>query len=77
MNGTNTAGLSPSTRRSEETGCSPPTPSGSFMLRRPVIRIWHTVTNNGTGGAQTLEYIADFHYEKELKKKAAFPEMKS
>ena len=38
---------------------SPRPPPGDDL---PVIRTWHTVTNNGHE-TQTLDYIANFHYE--------------
>lgn len=47
--------------KDEETGVTADS-FWQFYDGLPVIRTWHTVTNNGTE-AQTLEYIANFHYE--------------
>ena len=45
----------------EETGVTASS-SWQFYDDLPVIRTWHTVTNNGHE-TQTLDYIANFHYE--------------
>ena len=47
--------------KDEETGVTADS-FWQFYDGLPVIRTWHTVTNNGTE-TQTLEYIANFHYE--------------
>ena len=47
--------------KDEETGVTAAS-SWQFYDDLPVIRTWHTVTNNGHE-TQTLDYIANFHYE--------------
>lgn len=47
--------------KDEETGVTADS-FWQFYGGLPVIRTWHTVTNNGTE-TQTLEYVANFHYE--------------
>ena len=49
------------TYKDEETGVTASS-SWQFYDDLPVIRTWHTVTNNGHE-TQTLDYIANFHYE--------------
>ncbi|MFQ9396016.1 MAG: hypothetical protein ACLR2E_20855 [Lachnospiraceae bacterium] len=60
--------------KDEETGVTAAS-SWQFYDDLPVIRTWHTVTNNGHE-TQTLDYIANFHYEG-IEKRASFPGMKS
>ena len=47
--------------KDKETGVTAAS-SWQFYDDLPVIRTWHTVTNNGHE-TQTLDYIANFHYE--------------